>query len=149
MRGVNVWNAGVSSGGIMTEAHGPTMQRGRFEYAVDALPNVWLFEPGGTAFGAGLDPLDLKWNFDAGSRVVPYFDATAGFVFASRDVPPGAWQGNFTTGGALGAHLLGKFANFNAEVRFMHISNAGLTTYNPGINTIQVRIGIGRFLRSN
>jgi hypothetical protein len=31
----------------------------------------------------------------------------------------------------------------------MHISNAGLTTYNPGINTIQVRIGLGRFLRSN
>jgi hypothetical protein len=149
VRGINVWNAGFRYGWILTEAYGPKILRGRFEYAVDAVPIFWFFEPGGTAFGAGLDPVGLKWNFDAGSRVVPYFDATAGFVFASRAVPSGAWHGNFTTGGALGAHLLGKFANFNAEVRFMHISNAGLTTYNPGINTLQVRIGIGRFLRSN
>jgi hypothetical protein len=27
----------------------------------------------------------------------------------------------------------------------MHISNAGMTTPNPGINTIQVRIGWGLF----
>jgi hypothetical protein len=27
----------------------------------------------------------------------------------------------------------------------MHISNAGMTTPNPGINTIQVRLGFGRF----
>jgi hypothetical protein len=29
----------------------------------------------------------------------------------------------------------------------MHISNAGLSTPNPGINTFQVRLGIGRFSR--
>jgi hypothetical protein len=28
----------------------------------------------------------------------------------------------------------------------MHISNAGLATLNPGINTFQVRLGIGKFL---
>jgi hypothetical protein len=27
----------------------------------------------------------------------------------------------------------------------MHISNAGLATPNPGINTVQFRIGFGRF----
>jgi lipid A 3-O-deacylase PagL len=27
----------------------------------------------------------------------------------------------------------------------MHISNAGLSTPNPGINTVQLRLGIGRF----
>ena len=149
VRDISIWNAGFRYGWILTEAHGPKVLRGRFEYAVDAVPIFWFFQPGGTAFGAGLNPLDLKWNFDAGSRVVPYFDASAGIVFASRAVPPGAGHVNFTTGGALGAHLLGKRANINAEVRFMHISNAGLTTYNPGINTLQVRIGIGRFLRSN
>jgi hypothetical protein len=35
--------------------------------------------------------------------------------------------------------------NWSAELRFMHISNAGLATPNPGINTLQVRIGFGRF----
>jgi hypothetical protein len=28
----------------------------------------------------------------------------------------------------------------------MHISNAGLAALNPGINTVQVRLGVGRFL---
>ena len=123
--------------------------RGRFEYALDATPIFWFFQPGGTAFGAGLSPLVLKWNFDAGSSVVPYVEAGAGFVFTSRDVPPGAWQGNFTSSGAIGMHFLRERGNFSAEIRYMHISNAGLTTYNPGINTIQVRIGLGRFIRSN
>jgi hypothetical protein len=27
----------------------------------------------------------------------------------------------------------------------MHISNAGLADLNPGVNTVQVRLGVGRF----
>jgi hypothetical protein len=42
-------------------------------------------------------------------------------------------------------HVLGEKHDWTAEVRFMHISNAGLATPNPGINTIQVRIGWGAF----
>jgi Lipid A 3-O-deacylase (PagL) len=42
-------------------------------------------------------------------------------------------------------HFLRSKYNWSAEVRYMHISNAGLTTPNPGINTIQFRIGFGRF----
>lgn len=145
VRDIGIWNAGFRYGWILTEAHGPRILRGRLEYAVDTVPVFWFFQPGGTAFGAGLSPLALKWNFDAGSRVVPYFEAGAGAVFTSRDVPPGVYRINFTTGGAVGAHFLRPRGNFSAEIRYMHISNAGLTTYNPGINTIQVRIGIGRF----
>jgi hypothetical protein len=40
---------------------------------------------------------------------------------------------------------LGEKHNWTAEVRFMHISNAGISNPNPGINTIQVRIGWGEF----
>jgi hypothetical protein len=149
VRDISVWNAGFRYGWILTEPHGPSILRGRFEYALDATPIFWFFQPGGTAFGAGLSPVVMKWDFDAGSRVVPYIEANAGIVFATRDVPPGAWRGNFTSSGAVGAHLLGKRGNLSAEVRYMHISNAGLTTYNPGINTVQVRIGLGRFFRSN
>jgi len=145
VRDIGVWNAGFRYGWILTEARGPSFLRGRLEYAVDAVPIFWFFQPGGTAFGAGLSPLALKWSFDAGSRVVPYFEAGAGVVFTSRDVPPGASRVNFTSGGAVGAHLLRASHNFSAEIRYMHISNAGLTTYNPGINTLQVRIGIGLF----
>ncbi len=54
---------------------------------------------------------------------------------------------NFTSGAALGMHVLRKRFNWSVEVRYMHISNAGLSTPNPGINTIQLRLGIGRFKR--
>lgn len=149
VREIGVWNAGFRYGWILTEGLGPSFLHGRFEYAVDTAPIFWFFQPGGTAFGAGLSPVVLKWNFDAGDRVVPYVEANAGFVFSSRRVPPGAWRGNFTSSGAIGAHFLKDRGNLSAEVRFMHISNAGLTTYNPGINTIQVRIGLGRFFGPN
>jgi hypothetical protein len=148
-RDIGLWNAGFRYGWILTEGHGPRGLRGRFEYAVDAAPIFWFFQPGGTAFGAGVSPVVLKWNFEAGSRFVPYVEANAGFVFTSRAVPPGAWHGNFTSSGAIGTHFLRPRGNISAEIRYMHISNANLTNYNPGINTIQVRIGLGRFLGSN
>jgi lipid A 3-O-deacylase PagL len=31
------------------------------------------------------------------------------------------------------------------ELRYMHVSNAGLATPNPGLNTVQIRLGIGKF----
>jgi hypothetical protein len=30
----------------------------------------------------------------------------------------------------------------------MHISNAGISSLNPGINTLQLRVGVGVFTRS-
>jgi hypothetical protein len=33
------------------------------------------------------------------------------------------------------------------ELRYLHISNAGLASLNPGLNTVQVRVGVGRFWR--
>jgi hypothetical protein len=44
-------------------------------------------------------------------------------------------------------HILGEKHNISFELRYMHISNAGLARPNPGINTLQVRLGIGRFFR--
>ena len=80
-----------------------------------------------------------------GNRVI----VPAGSPLASRleieQAPPGTSRVNFTTSGAIGAHFLRSKYNVSAEVRFMHISNAGLSTPNPGINTLQFRIGFGRF----
>ena len=46
---------------------------------------------------------------------------------------------------ALGTHILGAKYNWSLELRYMHISNAGLANLNPGVNTVQVRLGIGKF----
>jgi hypothetical protein len=53
---------------------------------------------------------------------------------------------NFTSGAAFGTHILGNKYNWSLEIRYMHISNAGLADPNPGINTVQVRVGLGKFL---
>jgi hypothetical protein len=36
-------------------------------------------------------------------------------------------------------------AHWSLEARWMHVSDAGLTDDNPGINFLQVRLGLGWF----
>ena len=141
--GTGLWNAGARYGWGLTGPHGPGILRGRLEYAVDVVPIFWVFQKSGTAYGFGLNPFALKWNFETHHRVAPYIEFGSGTLFTNRKVPEGTSRVNFTTSGALGMHFLRGKRNWNAEVRFMHLSNAGLTTPNPGINTIQVRLGFG------
>ena len=140
-----VWNAGLRYGWILTRPHGPGFLKGRFEYALDAVPVFLVFQPANTAYGAGFNPLNLKWNFATRGRVVPYLELSGGTLFTNHDVPTGTDSVNFTSSAALGAHFLGESRNWSVELRYMHISNAGLCDPNPGINTVQVRVGIGKF----
>jgi lipid A 3-O-deacylase len=140
-----VFNAGLAYGWVLTDLHLPGFLRGRFEYAVDAVPVFLAFQPTNTAYGVGFDPLGLKWNFQRQGRISPYLELTGGALFTSHDVPTGTNTVNFMDQAALGIHILGGKHNVSLELRYMHISNAGLATPNPGINTVQVRVGIGRF----
>lgn len=143
---IGAFNAGLRYGWILTDEHLPGFLRGRFEYAVDAVPVFLIFQPANTAYGVGFDPLGLKWNFRRHGRVSPYLELTGGVVFTNHDVPAGTNTVNFMDQAALGTHILGPKHNVSLEVRYMHISNAGLATPNPGVNTVQVRLGIGRFV---
>ena len=145
---LGVWNAGVRYGWVLTAPHGPGFLRGRFEYAVDAAPIFWVFQPGGTAYGLSLVPMVLKWDLVARGRVVPYMDLDGGVLVTSRDTPPGISRINFTPSTAMGLHFLQHKYNWSAELRFLHISDAGLTQHNPGINTVEVRLGVGLFTHS-
>ena len=140
-----VWNLGVRYGWVLTKPFGPGFLRGRFEYAVDVIPAFVLTQRNGAAYGIGLDPFALKWNFAPRRKIVPYVEIGGGVLLSNTDVPPGTSHVNFTPTGAAGVHFLRGKYNWSAEVRYMHISNAGLTTPNPGINTFQVRLGLGRF----
>jgi Lipid A 3-O-deacylase (PagL) len=140
-----VWNAGFRYGWIISDPIGPKFMRGRFEYAVDAVPVFVLFQPKNTAYGAAIDPFALIWNFDRRGRFVPFMDLDGGALFTNTQVPPGTSRINFITSGALGVHYLARKLTWTADVRFMHISNAGLTAINPGLNTVQMRVGVGWF----
>ena len=140
-----VWNAGVRFGWILTRPHGPGFLKGRFEYALDATPLFLVFQRANTAYGAGFSPVGLKWDFATRSAVEPYLELNGGTLFTNHNVPAGTNTVNFTSAAAFGVHVLGKKYAWSLEARYMHISNAGLATPNPGLNTVQVRLGFGRF----
>jgi Lipid A 3-O-deacylase (PagL) len=142
-----VWTAGFRYGWVITEPHGPGFLRGRFEYAVDAVPVFVVFQPSNTAYGAAVNPFALIWDFDSHGRVIPYIDLGGGVLFTNTQVPAGTSRINFTTAGAVGLHFLAGKKTWSADVSFMHISNAGLETPNPGINIVQLRLGLGWFTR--
>ena len=144
-KSTGVWNAGLRYGWVLTRPHGPGFLSGRFEYAVDAVPLFLVFQPANTSYGVGFNPIDLKWNFATRTSLVPYLEIDGGTLFTNHTVPTGTNAVNFTTSGVLGMHVLGPRYNWSVEARYMHISNAGLAVPNPGINTFQVRVGIGRF----
>jgi hypothetical protein len=143
--GDGVWNLGFRYGLILTKPHGPGFLRGRLEYAVDAVPVFLVVQKTNTAYGAGINPFAFKWALDTHSSAVPYLEIGGGTLFTNTKVPEGTSRINFTTSGALGLHFVRSKHNISTEVRFMHISNAGLSTPNPGINTIQFLIGFGLF----
>jgi len=140
-----IWNLGLRYGLVLTSPHGPSFLRGQLEYAFDLVP-VWVItQKTNTAYGGSVDPFAFKWILNAPKKVKPYFLVEGGALFTNTKVPEGTSEINFTTAGGFGAHFLGEKHNFAVEVRFQHISNAGMTSPNPGINTIQVRLGFGAF----
>ena len=145
---IGAFNAGLRYGWVLTDEYFPAFLRGRFEYAVDAVPVFLMFQPANTAYGVGFDPLGLKWNFVRRGRFSPYLELTGGVVFTNHDVPQYTNTVNFMDQAALGTHILGEKYNWSLELRYMHVSNAGLAVPNPGVNTVQVRLGIGHFFRS-
>jgi hypothetical protein len=142
-----VWNVNLRYGWILTHPHGPGVLSGRFEYAVDATPLYLVFQRT-TVYGGGFTPVVLKWNFATRGRVVPFLDVHAGVLFTTTEIPVNTSTVNFTPGASAGAHILGEKNNISFSVRYGHISNAGLSRFNPGINTVQFTIGIGRFTNS-
>jgi hypothetical protein len=141
----SAFNAGLRFGWVITGPHLPAFLRGRFEYALDAVPVFLVFQPANTAYGAGFDPLGLKWNFQRHGRFSPYVELTGGVLFTNHNVPDYTNTVNFMDQAAFGTHILGAKYNVSIELRYMHISNAGLGNLNPGLNTVQVRLGLGRF----
>jgi hypothetical protein len=139
------FDAGARYGWVITGEHWPWILRGRFEYAVDVVPVYLIFQPLNTAYGWGFNPLGLKWNFVRRGRFSPYLELSGGTLFSRQSIPSYTNTVNFTPSAALGTHILGEKYNWSVDVRYLHISNAGLGMYNPGLNTVQVRLGVGRF----
>jgi len=63
-------------------------------------------------------------------------------LFSSTEVPRNTSTVNFLTHAALGFQFFVKEKrSLTLSTRYEHISNAGLATPNPGINTVQFTVG--------
>lgn len=144
----HIWVSGVSYGRVITDEHGPGLLRGRLEWGIDFVPVIEVLLPHYDVYGAGFTPFKWKWDFITRKRISPYFEVSAGADFSDREIVPGSTNFNFTPSGALGATFpWGHSHNYflSADVRWYHISNAGITIVNPGLNTMELRLGFGYF----
>ena len=141
-------NAGVRLGKVLTDDHGSGLLRGNFEWSADLMPFcfIWQPAPAKNAFGEGLNPVNLKWNFTNSSSVVPFLELGGGVLFTNHVVPINTSHVNFLTHATLGFQFFNNERRaITANVLYQHISNAGLTVPNPGINTVQFLLGVNWF----
>ncbi|OFW23755.1 MAG: hypothetical protein A3H27_04260 [Acidobacteria bacterium RIFCSPLOWO2_02_FULL_59_13] len=142
VRDGDFWALHLRWGRVLTSDHGPSFLRGNLEYAVELVPAMVIFQSS-TAFGGGLTPVLLQYNFTSSRRVVPYIDAGAGMLFTTEQVPAGTSRFNFTPQGGVGVYWFQRPRTaITLGVRYHHISNAGMTRSNPGRNSLFFYAGI-------
>jgi hypothetical protein len=94
---------------------------------------------GRTALAAGYTPIGFRYVMGSHGRVRPYVGGAAGMLYATRRIPEGSSRYNFTPQAEAGvAWGAAPHRAWNLEVRYAHISNAGLfyPQPNPGINSV-------------
>lgn len=140
----NMANFGFRFGKVLTANHGPSFLRGNFEWSADIIPIYYLWQPSPAVdtYAGGFNPVNLTWNFTNSAKTVPYLELGGGVLFSGNDVPANTNTTNFLTHAALGVRF---FVHEKHAVvlstRYEHISNAGLSVPNPGINTVQFMLG--------
>lgn len=136
-----VWT-GVRYKRILTDAKGSGFWRGTFEYGAEFQPLFLIFQEE-VVYGAHFSPLLMRWNFQRpGSHLVPFLEWGGGMLLTSDKVPQRSSHFNFTPQGGIGLSFFsagGSGVTF--QLKYMHISNAGLKKPNPGINSIQMLAG--------
>jgi lipid A 3-O-deacylase len=133
---------GVRGGKILTDVHGNGFMRGNLEYLLEAIPIFLVFQNGTTA-GFDFTPFLMKWNFlNSERRPTMFFEWGAGTLVTSSQVPEGTSRFNFTPQAGFGFYLSSHHKRAaTLEFKYIHISNGGLETPNPGINTFHILLG--------
>lgn len=127
-------------GPVLGEGH---WYRGNFEWRVELFgggqyspKNEWL---------VGLTP-HLRYNLATGTRWIPFFDAGAGVTATGIQHPDlgGTFEFNLQPGMGLHWFVRDNLA-LTGEVKYMHISCAGIDKPNHGLNDVIGMIGLTWF----
>ncbi len=137
-----IWTGGVRLGRILTAPHGPGWLRGTLQWDVDFVP-LFVVSNLQTAYGAEIDPVVGRWNFNRHGRTAPYLEMAGGILFTNSNIPPGHTSNfNVTPNLGFGWQIFRRGAHaLDFGVHVWHLSNAWTAPRNPSLNGIQLTIG--------
>jgi hypothetical protein len=115
--------------------------RGRFEWAIEAMPVYGQYLPD-RVYGFGVSPLSWRWNFEPRGRYAPFVQLSGGLMKSTGPVPPGTTSANFMAhaGGGVRVLIAGR-QSLVLAYRFDHISNGNRLERNPGVNAHALHVG--------
>jgi hypothetical protein len=127
-------------GRVVGEGH---WYRGNWEFRAELFGGAEFLPD--NEYVIGLTP-HLRYNFITGTRWVLFVDAGAGVSATSIGPPDLSNIFEFNLQAALGAHwFLKQDVALTVEVRFFHLSCAGISQPNQGLNGVLGLIGVTRF----
>ncbi len=131
----------VSWGRELTSDVGPGVLRGRFVWAVEAMPLFAQTHPT-DAYGVGIAPVLWRWNFVPRPRWSAFGELAMGGLWTSSPIPEQTRRGNFTAhwGGGVRLKVSGERSVVLAY-RLQHISNGNQLLTNPGVNSHVLFVG--------
>ncbi len=129
-------------GYILIDELGNGPLRGNLQYGIEVIP-VLVMSQSSTIYAAGFSPLQIRYNFIAIRRLVPYVEIGGCILGSAEPLPENTSRLNFLTHGGVGLQLLHhQSRTFQIGMRYQHISNAGIAERNPGINSLYFFTGL-------
>lgn len=88
----------------------------------------------------------ICYDFATGTRLVPFIEGAAGVMYTDIRKPDLGSDFQFNEFAGVGTHyFLTEHFSMSVEFRYMHISNAGISSPNRGVNTIPILVGLNYF----
>jgi hypothetical protein len=131
----------IGWGRELSRPWGPGALRGRFTWAVEAMPIFAQFSPS-AIYGVGFAPVVWRWNFTPRTRFSIFAELSMGGLWTTDPIPEKTGSANFTAHWGGGARLWPRGGNaFLLAYRFQHFSNGNQLGSNPGVNSHVVLVG--------